>query len=569
MVDFTQEQLTEFTKILKNLIPRVYDERESITMDALGNELLHLWSECNKREFTNVTPYRVGNLLGRVLNTAVAIQDPRYQEDFDRIQQSIIDPVKGAIQLLGIEQNIVINAFNDKTYTGQWLPGATLNTETGEVTHPTDNMPALYQELYLPLPSKRISFAKTDKTGDVLDKIDGYFEDLIRGYPEPIQNTLEEMYYNDLNVTYSGFLSLLGAAGMAFSDGKVAIDSMYKHCPIMTKLVKIHEIAVHIGHYLQREDQIGADVALHEGSDFSKFTEQAAALAEKHLYDALPEEFMLQEIAGIPESEFLDASGKQALAKYTQQKKYMNVVQYINLGHRTGDNVTSDDIVRFNSLPAVAAFLRQGYYNFEPEPPLTIKVDGEGNLEIYVGAKAADLQNVLQERIQIHSTLTEDGNTLRVASGFSRQAVQCLNSIAYDVKSGRDTSLEPFAAPSEILNGAFQSLREVGIDFFSYRSPWGNIVVDREGIQITPGNREDMQTFLDTGMPSLRSFLSARGIPISLTDDGLTLIVPHAISKLVLQGLLAGSAGEKFKITQAQFQDISDVCKKAVGRQPG
>jgi hypothetical protein len=126
--------------------------------------------------------------------------------------------------------------------------------------------------------------------------IDGFFIEVIKGYPEPTQNLLKRIYFENANQVYtkSYFLNSQNLANWHYGkkgiDGfSVEFDDGLRDAELLRKLLLVHECAVHIGQMDQRLRQIGPKnfVAEHAERDSYFFTEMSAALAEKTSLSAL------------------------------------------------------------------------------------------------------------------------------------------------------------------------------------------------------------------------------------------------------------------------------------------
>jgi len=144
--------------------------------------------------------------------------------------------------------------------------------------------------IYIPLPLSNPLINDTDNSKTICDKIDLYFDEIIQPYPEEIKKVLQGMYYKNSNVmevrsAESGILANWNAGVSLGTKTKtntitftMVIDFRLVNCPIFYRLLKIHEIAVHIGQFYQlflQTADLKEDMPI-----FRKFTEQSAALLE-------------------------------------------------------------------------------------------------------------------------------------------------------------------------------------------------------------------------------------------------------------------------------------------------
>ena len=138
---------------------------------------------------------------------------------------------------------------------------------------------SLYEELNVPIPSRLPVFSRSESLKSVSNKLDIYFDDIIRNYPIKTQEILKRMYYDNENVRVLGrFLYWQGIGGLA--EVKDAGKHYFAHishkdmqCPVFLRLTKIHEIAVHIGQFHQRISQVGYELFSREHTtSLHKFT---------------------------------------------------------------------------------------------------------------------------------------------------------------------------------------------------------------------------------------------------------------------------------------------------------
>jgi hypothetical protein len=229
----------------------------------------------------------------------------------------------------------------------------------------------LYSQVGIPLPSKIPMIADSDSEKEVCAKIDAYFDDIIKCYPDSTQKFIRKMYYRDINIIPVGNLFETGFIGTrafttsfaifqlfgivlkqkSFSRSTMQIDSKFVGCPMLSRLQRIHEIAVHAGQWDQRQQQVGLRQCLNESENgtFPKFTEQSAAAAEKILIDALPDSVIKRDIAHIS-----DVKTQHEIWNDMMIRKGFTRVDYIRLEHRGDtDNITETDHSIFMSRPEV------------------------------------------------------------------------------------------------------------------------------------------------------------------------------------------------------------------------
>lgn len=230
------------------------------------------------------------------------------------------------------------------------------------------------ERVNVPLPSKLLSIHFTDSSKEVCEKIDAYFEDIIRDYPVETQQFLREMYVDKENkYIYSSKKSIEKGDFARFNLTKnertgslsyqMEIDPRLRACPITFRLNKIHEIAIHAGQHHQRIGQVGLDTFVRELEAFNKFTEQSVLLSEKILYDALPEEVIARDLDNICEMPGFEIVENEHLVR-----KEENIDDYVHLQNRYDYlNFTPSDHEAFLRNKQVSAFLDTTAQQFYPD----------------------------------------------------------------------------------------------------------------------------------------------------------------------------------------------------------
>jgi len=178
----------------------------------------------------------------------------------------------------------------------------------------------LYENTYIPLPSKSLDIGEGDSIEKVTKKIDAFFDDIIRGYPDEVKELLNEMYYEDKNIIHQKNKTREQSAAnwelRIYTDNSgffynMSVDSKVPKSPIIFRLYKIHEIAVHIGQSYQRALKIGLEEHIKECQNpkgFRLFTELSASIPEKCLIDAVPTNMFLRDLDNI-----FETKGKQII----------------------------------------------------------------------------------------------------------------------------------------------------------------------------------------------------------------------------------------------------------------
>ncbi len=224
----------------------------------------------------------------------------------------------------------------------------------------------LYHRTNVPLPSTPLLISDSDSLETVCRKIDNFFEDLIREYPDETQSLLRSMYYDDCNVVPVRSIEQGSQASWNLSAGedgieyKMVLDERLFDTPILAKWNKIHEIAGHIGQVSHRIDMVGLDQWLEEvnNNSFRKFTELSIAPAEKALLDAIPETVIEGELKR------LDKSIQSTMRHDIHIRREMDYDQYVRLRHRSDQcslsaSITEDEYRFFHSRPDVNSFAVQ------------------------------------------------------------------------------------------------------------------------------------------------------------------------------------------------------------------
>lgn len=229
----------------------------------------------------------------------------------------------------------------------------------------------LHMQINVPLPSVAPKINASDTTEIVCTKIDRYFDDIIRGYPESTRQLLHDMYEDKENKYIDSSKTSIEEGQQAnwqldhSENGnhfQMVIDTRLRNCPVTFRLNKIHEIAIHIGQAHQRLEQVGADTFFRELGTFRKFTEQSVVLAEKILHDALPREIIARDLENIRHTSIFEVMEKDCLAR-----KVINFDDYLHMQHRDHcDKLTPSDHETFLRNPHIASFLESNVQQFYP-----------------------------------------------------------------------------------------------------------------------------------------------------------------------------------------------------------
>ena len=229
-----------------------------------------------------------------------------------------------------------------------------------------DTKKTFYEELLVPLPSKPLVIGDADTQDVVCQKLDDFFDDLIRDYAPNTQKILREMYHEYFWIYPVKPTSLdegmLATWYMTVDDGnasfRMKVNEDMVDCPVTFRWLKIHEIAAHIGQAAERVSQVGIDKAVKEfnDEDLNGFLEQSVTLAEKMIIDAIPMRIFDMDIDCIQ-----NPSSRDFLRLAVKQLKDTSLQDYTRLKHRPDeDRVNEEGHARFFQRADVAAFI-SGY----------------------------------------------------------------------------------------------------------------------------------------------------------------------------------------------------------------
>lgn len=218
-----------------------------------------------------------------------------------------------------------------------------------------------FSSVNIPLPSKQLVINASDSEAVICSKIDHYFEDIIRDYPDSTKSFIREMYYNDKNIVEEDLISKGGQANWHLNhyethdDFRMTIDPNISHAPILFRLDKLHEIGVHIGQAHQRMEQQGFDQLKKEDKAFNRFTEQSVAIAEKFVFDALPMEVIERDCSYIS-----DPTIRELIENDCWVRKTMSFDNYVSLKHRSNHHdLISTDHSAFRNHPQIKEYIKQ------------------------------------------------------------------------------------------------------------------------------------------------------------------------------------------------------------------
>ncbi len=181
-----------------------------------------------------------------------------------------------------------------------------------------------YRNINIPLPSKPLIIGKTDSIEEVSQKLDRYFDDIIRNYPKSTRKFLNHMYYSDsevgddiiykykfekkyqkkespLTINYGNWnISYHTTCDNKIVTYTATFDPLLRECPIIYKISKMHLIATNLGQIHQCIEFVGKDQfsEKYDNDHFILFLEQSAAPAEKILINALPYSVIDRDLKG-------------------------------------------------------------------------------------------------------------------------------------------------------------------------------------------------------------------------------------------------------------------------------
>lgn len=187
------------------------------------------------------------------------------------------------------------------------------------------------REVYIPtLPKGMRETASVDLSG-----LDTAFDTIIAGYSPATRLQLREVYYGGLQLEDKpGLISGSRSFGEAqlTKDGsktsfKVTIDPLIRKCPGLFRLTLIHEVAVHVGQWLERISQVGIEtyLAQNQSQEFGLFSELSAHAAEKRVLDRIPLATLEKEI----QSAFSDPALREDLLtemRFRRRAKFENYI---------------------------------------------------------------------------------------------------------------------------------------------------------------------------------------------------------------------------------------------------
>jgi hypothetical protein len=243
-----------------------------------------------------------------------------------------------------------------------------------------------YRTATIPLPSAPLRITETDTRDEVCEKLDRFFDDLIRNYPPKAQSLLKGMYYEDENIfSVPDAIENRWEANWVVSreNGMISyemrVDVNLVDCPVLLRCNKIHEIACHLGQVHERISEVGFDGLMKDlqgETPFRRLLEQSVAPAEKMMVDAIPMRIFEEDLALIPKDSARDSTRADIL-----YRKEISYDAYVRLCHRQIDplsaSVTAKDHARLHSRPEVAAFdaLMRGQKASAPAAPKSCRND--------------------------------------------------------------------------------------------------------------------------------------------------------------------------------------------------
>ncbi|HYO22730.1 MAG TPA: hypothetical protein VER36_10015 [Flavisolibacter sp.] len=201
----------------------------------------------------------------------------------------------------------------------------------------------------------------------MVDKLDLFFDDVIRNYPAATQDLLRRMYYEDNGIVIQE--DLLKEGTQAYWEGdregeeityRMVVDERIAKCPILLRMNKLHEIAGHIGQFHQAVSQAGVDDVLqeHGNGQFRVFMEQSVTLNEKMLLHAIPESIMDEDLSSLGEPD------RTTIKWDITDRKHLSVDDYVRLKHRSTEGNLPNDAKHsvFLCRPDVRAFMQDVIY---------------------------------------------------------------------------------------------------------------------------------------------------------------------------------------------------------------
>jgi len=302
--------------------------------------------------------------------TASAAKSAPEKKQFEQPAMSAYQAVRGvpSTQANGAQHQLLSSARSKNTASAAHFQRALDDSDRmAEMQSSMLHLTQMHLQLNVPVPSKKLIIHPSDTTAVACVKLDAYFDDVIRNYPESTKRLLRDMYYRDKNVSLVEQLVETGCRARAICKGNkfgvhfsVEIDKGMAISPIDVRMLKMHEIAVHVGQQHQRIEQVGMAKFFQAKDQFSKFTEQSVAIMEKIMIDSIPEGVILQ--SGSDLFVYLDN---------TNVGKKTTVDDYLHLAHRENcDKLTPFDHELFLQNKNVDAFLKKQAEVFFPGVPV-------------------------------------------------------------------------------------------------------------------------------------------------------------------------------------------------------
>jgi len=259
-----------------------------------------------------------------------------------------------------------------------------------------------YLDLPVPLPSRPVGISRHDTLQEAAEKLDRFFDDIIKVYPDIVQEELKKTYYEDEGVipmeykgnTHKGRFCCKPNDEKNIISVAIEIREEIQSSLLLCRLNKIHEIAFHFGQQYTYSLNIGMEkfgcppelkkdfrIAEETIRVFDEklrtnppkellFLELSVAPVEKYLYDSIPQSLIQLDLDRIQKKTFWEKTHTaiSGLPPYKSSYrchleigalfvKRMSAKQCAELKHRNeGNTDIADDVKLFSSRQDIQDF---------------------------------------------------------------------------------------------------------------------------------------------------------------------------------------------------------------------
>lgn len=236
----------------------------------------------------------------------------------------------------------------------------------------------LFLKTPVPLPKSGFAVPPGADGAEACRRLDALFDDIIRVYPDLTRRVLSLMYYGDENVDYQSGLLEKGYQANWYAvemEGGIvpvmAADERLKNCPVLLRIGKLHEIGVHIGQaYCRLTANRSEFLKEYAAGAFDSFTEMCAAMIDKLVTDALPEDILRADVKAIGDATLEEKT--LASFKSTRETSYED---YARLKHRP-DRPSAEDYSRLHGRDEVKTFDEKMNSGLPSRSPFRAKTGG-------------------------------------------------------------------------------------------------------------------------------------------------------------------------------------------------